>query len=325
VDNRAFFLKPLFAVWMISAGIAVSGPGIAFGQSYPTKPIRVLSAEVGGGADFVARLVAQRISGPLGRQVVVENRPGRLIGDILVKATSDGYTLLLASSTILFAPLFGETLYDPVKDFSPITMLASAPNIIVVHPSVPATSVKELIALAKARPGKLNYGSGGTGSSLHLAAELFKQMAGVDITRIAYKGAGPAMNDLVGGQVQMVFATAGSATLHVRSGRLRALAVTSREPSVLAPGLPTVAASGVPGYEMEAIYALVAPLNTPPPIIKQLNHVIVLALSQTDVQEKFLNAGIEAASSSPGELGAKIKSEIAKVARLVKDQGIRAN
>ena len=318
-------MKSRFFVRVIFVALTALGVGVAFGQNYPYKPVRILSAEVGGGADFVARVVAQRIAGALGRQVVVENRPARLIGEILVKATADGYTLLLTSSTTLFAPLFGATLYDPVQDFSPITMLASAPNIIVVHPAVPVTSVKELIALAKARPGELNYGSGGTGSSLHLAAELFKQMAGVDITRIAYKGAGPAMNDLLGGQVQMVFATAGSVMRHIQSGRLSALAVTSPEPSGLAPGLPTVAASGVPGYEMEAIYALVAPLNTPAPVIKQLNQVIVLALDQADMKERFLGAGIEAASSSPGQLAARIKSEIAAIGRLIKDDRIRAD
>jgi tripartite-type tricarboxylate transporter receptor subunit TctC len=212
-----------------------------------------------------------------------------------------------------------------VKDFAPISMLAKTPNIVVVHPSLPVTSVKELIALARAKPGALNYGSGGTGSSIHLAVELFKQMAGVDITRIAYKGAGPALNDLLGGQVQMMFATAGSVTPHVRSGRLRALAVTSPQPSALAPGLPTVAASGVPGYEMEAIYALVAPLNTPAPIIKQLNRVIVQALDQADLKERFLNAGVEAAFGSPGDLAARFKSEIAAVGKLVKDAGIRAD
>ena len=318
-------LKTRVAAAMISIGVMALGAGPVCGQSYPTKPIRVLSAEVGGGADFVARLIAQRISGPLGRQVVVENRPSRLIGEIASKATPDGYTLLLASSTFLFAPLFGETPYDPVKDFSPISMLAKAPNIVVVHPSVPVTSIKELIALAKAKPGALNYGSGGTGSSLHLAAELFKQMAGVNITRIAYKGAGPAMNDLIGGQVQIVFATAGTVSSHVKSGRLRALAVTSLKPSALAPGLPTVAASGVPGYEIEAIYALEAPTKTPAAIIKQLNQVIVMALNDADLKEKFLNAGIEVASSSPGELAAKIKSEIAKITKLIKDQDIRVN
>ena len=318
-------MKPRFVDLCIACVLTALCAGIACAANYPYKPVRILTAEVGGGADFVARVVALRITAPLGRQVVVENRPGRLLGEVLVKATPDGYTLLLASSTILFAPLFGETNYDPVKDFVPISMLATAPNIIVVHPTVPVSSVKELIALAKSKPGQLNYGSGGTGSSLHLAAELFKQMAGVDITRIAYKGAGPAMNDLLGGQVQIVFATAGSVTRYISSGRLKALAVTSARPSPLAPGLPTVAAAGVPGYQMEAMYGLVAPLNTPAAVIKLLNQTVVQALAQPDLKELFLNTGIEAAASTPAELAARIKAEVAAVARLVKDAHIREN
>ena len=254
----------------------------------------------------------------------MENRPGRLIGEILVKSTPDGYTLILMSSTTMFAPLFGETNFDPVKDFAPISMVATNPNIVVVHSSVAATSIRELIALAKAKPGQLNYGSGGTGSSIHLAVELFKQMAGVDITRIAYKGAGPAMNDLLGGQVQLMFATAGSVMRHVTTGRLRALAVTSARPSPLAPGLPTVAEAGLPGYEMVAVYALAAPLKTPASIIKKLNDTVAQALTDAELKERFLTSGMEAVSSSPDALAARIKSEIATVARLVKDERIRA-
>lgn len=308
---------------LLACGLATA-TSVAFAQPYPYKPVRILSAEVGGGADMAARVVAQRMAVPLGRQVVVENRPGRLIGDMLVKATPDGYTLLLISSTILFAPLFGETGYDPAKDFAPISMVATNPNIVVVHASVAVTSVKELIALAKARPGQLNYGSAGTGSSIHLAVELFKQMAGVDITRISYKGAGPAVNDLLGGQVQLMFATAGSVMRHVTSGRLRALAVTSAQPSPLAPGLPTVAASGLPGYEMVAIYALAAPLKTPAAIVKQLNQVVAQSLADAELKERYLISGMEAASSSPDALAARIKSEIATVGKLIKDAGIRA-
>ncbi len=296
----------------------------AFAQPYPYKPIRILSAEVGGGADLAARVIAQRMAVPLGKQVVVENRPGRLIGDMLVKATPDGYTLLLVSSTILFAPVFDHTNYDPAKDFAPISLVATNPNIVVVHSSVAATSIRELIALAKAKPGALNYGSGGTGSSIHLAVELFKQMAGVDITRIAYKGAGPAMNDLLGGQLQLMFATAGSVMRHVSSGRLRALAVTSAQPSALAPGLPTVAAAGLPGYEMVAIYALAAPLKTPAAIVNQLNQTVEQSLREAELKERFLASGMEAQSGSPDALAARIKSEIATVSRLVKNAGIRA-
>lgn len=316
-------LKRRIAVGLISVGLIVLGAGVASGQNYPNKPVRIIGAQPGGGADLVARIIAQGISGPLGQQVIVENRPARLIGEIVAKATPDGYTLLLASSTFLFAPLFEETKYDAAKDFSPISLLAKAPNVIVVHPSLPVKSVKELIALAKGKPGVLNYGSGGTGSSLHLAAELFKQMAGVDITRISYKGTGPAIIDLLGGQVHTVFGTAQSVMPHISSGRLRALAVSSLQPSVLTPGLPTVAASGVPGYEMEAIYAVVAPANTPAPIVKQLNQVIVRFLGQPSLKERFLNTGIEAVPSSPEELATKMKSEIAKIGKLIKDAGIK--
>jgi tripartite-type tricarboxylate transporter receptor subunit TctC len=195
-------MRHLLSLLLLTVAGAISA------QPYPYKPIRMLSAEVGGGADLAARVVAQRMAVPLGKQVVVENRPGRLIGEMLAKANPDGYSLLLISSTILFGPLFGETGYDPVKDFAPVSMVATNPNIVVVHSSVAANSLRELIALAKAKPGALNYGSGGTGSSIHLAVELFKQKAGVDITRIAYKGAGPAMNDLLGGQLQLMFANA---------------------------------------------------------------------------------------------------------------------
>ena len=293
-------------------------------QPYPYKPIRILSAEVGGGADLAARVIAQRIAVPLGKQVIVENRPGRVIGDLLVKATPDGYTLLLVSSTIMFAPVLEQTTYDATKDFAPISMVATNPNIVVVHASVAATSIKELIALAKAKPGALNYGSGGTGSSIHLAVELFKQMAGVDITRVSYKGAGPALNDLLGGQIQLMFATAGSAIRHVSTGRLRALAVTSAQPSPLAPGLPTVAAAGLPGYEMVAIYAVAAPLKTPPVIVRQLNQAVVQSLADPELKERFLVSGMEAASSTPEALAARIKAEVTTVAKLIKDARIRA-
>jgi tripartite-type tricarboxylate transporter receptor subunit TctC len=307
---------------LIVAGVA-GADGLA-AQAYPNKYIRLLAAEAGGGNDLVARLIAQGISQPLGQQIIVENRPARVVGELAAKATNDGYTLLMASSTFLFAPLFEETKYDATKDFSPISMVATAPNILVVHPTVPVKSVQELIALAKSKPGTLNYGTGGTGSSLHLAAELFKQMAGVDIVRINYKGTGPAVNDLLGGQVQMVFATAQAVMQHVGSGRLRALAVTSPQPSALAPRLPTVAASGLPGYEMEALYAILAPAGAPATVIRKLNEVVVHYLTQANVKERLLNIGIESAPGSPRELSERMKSELAKIAELVKTAGMRA-
>ena len=318
-------LKSPIAGWMLTIAVLLFGNGVASGQSYPTKPIRIIAAEVGGGADVVARIVANSMSVPLGQPVIVENRPASLNGEMVAKATPDGYTLLLASSTFIFAPLFRKEPYDPVKDFSPITMLAKAPNIIVVHPSVPVNSVKELIALAKAKPGVLNYASGGAGSSIHLAGELFKNMAGVDIVRVAYRGSGPALNALLGGQVQVMFATAASAAPHLKSGKLKALAVTGHQPSALVPGLPTVTASGVPGYEFEALYAISAPAKVPAAVIKRLNNDLVRVLNQADFKEKFLNSGVEAAPSSPTELATVIKSEIVKIGKLIKDANIRAD
>ncbi len=311
-------------VALAAIGLQAGVAHLASAQNYPVRPVRLLAAEAGGGADLVARFVSQGIYESLGQQVVVENHPARLIGELTARAAPDGYTLLQASSTFLFAPLFEETKYDAIKDFVPIVMIAKAPNVITVHPSLPVKTVKDLIALAKAKPGVLNYGTGGTGSSLHLAAELFKQMANVNIARVNYKGTGPAVNDLIGGQVQIVFATTQSVMGHVASHRLRWLAVTSPQPSALAPGLPTVAASGVPGYEMEAMYAIVAPVNTPEAVIKQINQVTVRFLNQPQLREKFLAAGIEPAPSTPEELGVKMKSEIAKVGKLVKANNMQS-
>jgi tripartite-type tricarboxylate transporter receptor subunit TctC len=293
-------------------------------QNYPAKPIRIVCAAAGGGADFVTRIIANAISGPLGQPVVVENRPSNLTGELVARANPDGYTLLEAGGTFMFAPLLSKMPYDPIKDFSAITMIAKAPNVIVVHPGVAAKSVRELIALAKARPGQLNYASGGNGSSLHLSGELFKALAGVDIARINYKGTGAAINDLVGGQVQMAFSSAATVAPHVKSGRLRALAVTSLQPSPLAPGLPTATSTGLPGYEVESIDYMLGPAGVPAPEIALLNREIGRALAQADVKEKFLNAGIEAAPSSPPQLAAIMKSELSKWGKLIKDANIHA-
>ena len=308
-----------------AAAFVLLAAGTTFAQPYPHKPVRILSAEVGGGADLAARVVGNRMATVLGRQVVIENRPGRVLGELLLKANPDGYTLLLVSSTILFAPLLEPAGYDPLKDFAPVSMVSTNPNIVVVHNTVPVTTLRELIALAKAKPGALNYGSAGTGSSIHLAVELFKQMAGVEITRVAYKGAGPAMNDLLGGQIQLMFATAGSAMRHVGGGRLRALAVTSAQPSPAAPGLPTVAAAGLPGYEMVAVYALAAPLATPVAILRRLNEAVAQSVADPEVRERYLVSGMEAAASTPDVLAARMRSEVATVARLIRDARIRAD
>ncbi len=220
-------------------------------------------------------------------------------------------------------PLFRKVAWDPVKDFAPISLTIVTPNIVVVHPSLPVKSIKELIALAKARPGELNYGSGSTGAANHVAAELFKSMAGVNIVRINYKGAGTAIIDLVAGQLQVMFATAGSVTHHIKSGRLRALAVTSAEPSALAPGLPTVVAAGLPGYESSSLSGMFAPARTPVAIINRLNQEVVQALHRAEVKERLFNSGIQVVGSSPEEAAAKIRSEMARMGKVIREAGLR--
>ena len=312
-----------FVAWMFSIGMMVLGAGMVFGQNYPNKPIRIVASAAGGSGDFAARLIAQGLSGVLSQQVVVDNRGGVIPGEIVSKAPPDGYTLLIDAASFWIGPLLQETPYDPVKDFAPVTLTDSAPNVLVVNPSLPVKSVKELIALAKARPGELNYGSSSTGSTPHLAAELFNMMAGVKIVRVPFKGSGPAVISLLGGQVQLMFATAGSVAPHVKSGRLRALAVASLQPSALAPGLPTIAASGVPGYEAVAFEGMFAPAKTPVAIIDRLNQEIVRVLNRAEVKERFFNAGVETVGSTPEEFAAAIKSNVAKWGKLIKDAGIR--
>ena len=312
-----------FVEWMFSIGMMVLGAGMVFGQNYPNKPIRIVASAAGGSGDFAARLIAQGLSGALSQQVVVDNRGGVIPGEIVSKAPPDGYTLLIDAASFWIGPLLQETPYDPVKDFAPVTLTDSAPNVLVVNPSLPVKSVKELIALAKARPGELNYGSSSTGSSPHLAAELFNMMAGVKIVRVPFKGSGPAVISLLGGQVQLMFATAGSVAPHVKSGRLRALAVASLQPSALAPGLPTIAASGVPGYEAVAFEGMFAPAKTPVAIIDRLNQEIVRVLNRAEVKERFFNAGVETVGSTPEEFAAAIKSNVAKWGKLIKEAGIR--
>lgn len=309
----------------VALGLIAASAGPVSGEPYPNRPIRIVTSDAGGGSDIVVRIIAQAVSGPLGQQVVVDNRGGGVIaGEIVSKAAPDGYTLIYYGSTLWLLPLMRKNVpYDTVKDFSPITLAVTSPNVLVVHPSVTAKSVKELITLAKTRPGELNYASAATGTIPHLAAELFKSMAGVDLVRIVYKGTGAALNDLLGGQVQVMFATAVSAAPHVKSGRLRALAMTSAQPSAAFPELPTIAASGLPGYEAVQVSGLFARAKTPTAIIKRLNEEIVRVLYKADVKEKLFNTGVEVVGSSPEQFAAKIKSEMARMGKVIKDAGIR--
>jgi len=299
---------------------------MASAQSYPVKPLRVITAEPGGGNDFAARVIGQAIAPRLGQPWIVDNRGGAggaIAIEAAAKAPADGYTLLVYAGNVWTIPLLRKNVRYEVKDFAPVTWAARSPGTLVVHPSLPVRNVRDLIALAKARPGQLSYGSGGVGASTHLAAELFKSMAKVDILWVPYKGNGPAMNDLIAGQVQLMFGTAGVVAPHISSGRVRALAVTSAEPSPLAPGLPTIASSGLPGYESISIYGVYVPAATPATIIQQLNAAIVAVLKMPEVRERFLNAGIEAVGSTPEEFASVIKADEARLRNVISEAGIR--
>ena len=309
------------ATALLACTVLVGGTAVA--QTYPNKPVRMVTSGVGGGADVSSRLLAPGLSAALGQQIIVDSRGSGVIpGELVYKAPPDGYTLLLYNNTLWVGPLIQTTPYDAVRDFVPITLTNRSPNILVVHSALPVKSVRQLVALAKARPGELNYATGSTGASNHIAGELFKAMAGVNIVRIPYKSGAQESADLISGQVQLMFASAGM-TPHVRAGRLRALAVTSVEPSPLFPELPTIASQGLPGYESGSIYALFAPAGTPAAIVQRLHQESVKVLQSTEVRERFLKSGMEAVGSTPEELAATIKSDIARIGKLIKGAGIR--
>jgi tripartite-type tricarboxylate transporter receptor subunit TctC len=325
IYQKIFMLAPRRITWLIFLGVMILGAGAVSGQNYPGKTIRMVTSEPGSSSDFLARLIAQGVSSSLGKQVIVDNRGGGMLAaEVVLRAPPDGYTLLLSGSSLWLSPFMRDSVfYDPLKSFSPITLAGNSPNVLVTHPSLPVQSLKELIALAKARPGELNYGSGSTGAPSHLSAELFKAMSGVNIVRIPYKGTGPAINALVGGQVQLMFVSPTGVTPHVKSGRLRALAVTAAQPSALTPGLPTVSAAGLTGYESTSSFGILAPANTPAGIINQLNQEIVQVLTRAEAKERLFNAGVEPIGNSAEEFAATMKSDMVKWGRLIKAAGIR--
>ena len=305
------------AVRYLCALAALSAAG-AYAQSYPAKPIRIVTSPAGGGNDFPARLIANALSKTLGQQVIVDNRPTVLIADIVARSPADGYTLLVTGSAHWIGPLVEKVTYDPIRDFAPITLIDRAPSVLVVHPSMPVKTVRQLIALAKARPGQLNFSTGAPGTSNDIGAVMFNHYAHVHIVRIPYKGTGPALQAVMTGEVQAMFGSAGGAAPHVKSGRLRALAVGSAQPSPLAPGVPTMEASGLPGFVSEALHALYAPAGTPPAIVGRLNQEVTKYLQAPETRELFIRAGIETAPGSPEELTAVVKSEIARTEKVLK-------
>ena len=308
-----------------STVIVILASTVVCAQTYPTRPVRIVTSEPGGGTDFGARLIAQGLTSSWSEQVIVDNRTGIIGQELVAKAQPDGYTLLLEGASLWVAPLIQKMPYDPVRDFSPVTLANTQPIILVVHPSLPAGSVKELIALAKAKPGELNYASGGTGGSPHLVGELFKSMAGVNIVRVPYKGAGPALNAVMAGQVQMMFSTGASVAPHLKGGRLKGLAISSPKPSALFPGLPAIAASGLPGFEAASMHGVFVPAKTAAAIINRLNHAIVRVLNTEEVKKKLFEAGAEVVGSSSEEFAVTVKAEMSKWSKLIKDASIKVD
>ncbi|HKA42199.1 MAG TPA: tripartite tricarboxylate transporter substrate binding protein [Burkholderiales bacterium] len=311
---------------------AQADPAVGTGQaSYPSRPLRFIAANApGGGLDIVARVVGPKLAAVFGQQVIVDNRAGAagsIASEILAKSPPDGYTIMVASlgGLAVNTNLYKGLTYHPLRDFAPITWATSQSNVLVVHPSVPANSVRQLIALAKAKPNGLSYGSSGAGNAGHLAGELFSTMAGIKMVHVPYKGGAPAMVDLIAGQVQLVFSSAPTAVPQVKAGKIRGLAVTTAKRSAVLPELPTVAEAGLPGFEADNWYGIVTVMRTPRPIVDRLHAEIVRALQTPDVKQTLFTQGLEVRTSTPEEFGAYMKSEFEKWAKVIKDAGIVAN
>ncbi len=300
------------------------GADVESDHNYPNKPIRIISSELGADNDFVARIVAQGLESRFGQQVTVENRKGGTDGAVTaLNAQRDGYTLLSVGTQFWIEPLLHKTPYDPLKDFMPIIRAINSPFFLFVHPSVPADSVRELIALAQAKPGELKYASGLTGAAGHLATELFKAKAGVNLTRVVYKGGVSAINAVAANEVQLIFASANVGASYVKSGKLKVLAAPSAQSSPLLPGVPSIG-EALPGYEFKTMYGLLAPAGTPEPIVKLLNHEMARILKTAELGERFRASGVEVVADSPEDFGAFLKSETEKWSKVIRDAGIRA-
>jgi tripartite-type tricarboxylate transporter receptor subunit TctC len=318
--------------WIVSlSGVAVCAltAGLAAGQAYPTKPIRMLVPFApGGGADLVARLVAPRLSERLAQPVVVDNRPtagGMLAAELAARAAPDGHTLLVPTSNHAANPSLYKITYDTVNDFAPITLAVVSPLVMVVHPSLPVNNLQEFIAYAKANPAKLNYGAAGAGGPPHLAGELLKTMAGIQMTPIMYKGIAPAVTAVLGNEIQVTFVNIFVIQPHVRAGRLRALGITGLKRSQAAPDWPTIAESGLSGYEASIWFGFLAPAKTPKPVIARLHREITSILKLPEIRQTIIAQGGDPVASTPGEFDRIIRDDIERIARLVKTAGIRAD
>jgi tripartite-type tricarboxylate transporter receptor subunit TctC len=304
---------------------------LAWAQSYPAKPIRlVVPFPAGGTTDILARAVAQRLTDDWGQPVVVDNRPGaggNIGTELVAKAAPDGYTLEMGTvgTHAINASLYAKLPYDPVKDFAPVILVAGVPNVLVVNPAVPATTLQELIAYAKANPGKLNFASPGNGTSGHLCGELFKVMAGVQMAHVPYKGSAPALHDLIGGQVQLMFDNLPSALPQIKAGKLRALAVTSTTRAPALPDVPTLAEAGVPGYAAASWFGLFAPAGTPPAVVAKVNTAVAHWLASPEAKEKLLAAGADPAGGSPEDFARHVAAEATKWAKVVRESGAKVD
>ncbi|MBC5785232.1 tripartite tricarboxylate transporter substrate binding protein [Ramlibacter sp. USB13] len=317
------------------AGLALAAaaafPFAASAQAYPTKPVTiVVPFAAGGTTDILARVIGQALNKELGQPVVVDNRAGaggNIGAALAAKAPADGYTLFMGTvgTHAINQSLYKKLTFDPIKDFAPLTRVAMVPNLLVANPTKPYKNVKELIAYAKANPGRVNFGSSGSGSSIHLSGELFNSLAKVDMIHVPYKGSAPAVTDLLGGQIDIMFDNMPSAIQHVRSGKLRPLAVTTAKRSPELPDVPTIAEAGVPGYEATSWFGMFAPANTPAPVVAKLNAALVKVLSQPDVKKKLAEQGAEPYSEKPEQFAAFIRSETDKWSKVVKESGASAD
>jgi tripartite-type tricarboxylate transporter receptor subunit TctC len=313
----------------LALGLALA-EGAAQPSKYPDKPVKMLVGfSAGGGTDVIARILAQKMTDSLGQTVVVENRSGAsgmIAGEAVARSAPDGYTLMMGTqTTFAVAPtLYRKTSLDPARDFAGVAMSAISPLILVVHPSVPVQSVADVIAMAKAGPGAVNFGSGGLGTTPHMTGELFLSVAGIKMAHVAYRGEAPAINDLIGGQIPLMFANLSAVVGNIKAGQLRALAVTSAKRAPAVPDVPTLAEAGLPGFEAATWFALVAPAGTPRDIRARLNAEVKRALDLPDVKRRFADLGMTAEDSTPESLDAYIRSEIAKWTKVIKDADIRA-
>ena len=323
--TRRFALGSIASAVVLGAGLL--GGTSALAQAYPTKPVTIIVPFAAGGTtDILARIIGQALTAELGQSVVVDNRAGaggNIGGQAAAKAAPDGHTLFMGTvgTHAINASLYKKMPFDPVKDFAPLTRVANVPNLLVANPAQPYKSVKDLIAYAKANPGKVNFGSSGNGSSIHLSGELFKSLAKVDMQHVPYKGSAPAVTDLLGNQIGIMFDNMPSAIQHVRSGKLVPLAVTTAKRSPELPSVPTIAEAGVPGYEATSWFGMFAPAGTPAPVLAKLNAAIVKVLAQPDVKKKINEQGAEVYSETPEQFAAFIQAESVKWGKVVKESG----